>query len=304
VECGTEVARNTPRSGEKTQTDSLLSQYVDSLRQQVVGLGSRRLHRRVFGRRCPARLSRPALKTPLKTVFRDGLIERVDCGPTGVVFAKKVRSVVRIAGIVEFTCPARPYTTSPRRGGTVAVELLLAFPVAFLFFLAVAEFGLLLTNMRHVELAAYEGARAVSRLDRRELDEAVFTARWRADRTLLTAGTGRTCLVMIEHNVPGAGKHVQVSADRGCRVPNGPRCPLPNVDRVFAVRCTVAVPMRHLAPDLLAFVGFSLKHRKAYATVTLPYCRDGRHPRHGHDDDSKHGGHGHHGNNGGKRGDD
>jgi len=54
IECGTGFARNTPRSGEQTQTDSLLSRYVDLLRQQVVGLGSRRLRRRVFGKPCPA----------------------------------------------------------------------------------------------------------------------------------------------------------------------------------------------------------------------------------------------------------
>jgi TadE-like protein len=182
----------------------------------------------------------------------------------------------------------------------VAVEFLLAFPIAFLFFLAVAEFGLLLTNMRHVELAAFEGAREAAGLDERQLDEGVSIARRRADRTLQTAGTGRSCLVMIEHNVPGAGQERQISADRGCRIPGGRCCPLPDVERVYAIRCTVAVPMRHLAPDLLACVGLSLKHRKAYATVTVPYVGSGRHGTRRNDKDSKHNRRGRHGKDGGK----
>jgi hypothetical protein len=52
--CGTGFANQTPRSGAKTQTDSLLSRVVDLLRQQVVGLGLRRLRRRAFGKPCPA----------------------------------------------------------------------------------------------------------------------------------------------------------------------------------------------------------------------------------------------------------
>lgn len=188
---------------------------------------------------------------------------------------------------MELTRAKRNRKLALRRRGSVAIELLLAFPVAILFFLAIAEFGLLLTNMRHVELAAFEGARQVARLDRRQLDQAAYTARRRSDRTLRTAGTGRSCLVMIEHNVPGVGNERQVSADKGCRIPRGPRRPLPNVDGVSAVRCTVAVPMSYLAPDLLAIVGFSLKQRKAYATVTVPYLDDGRRGTHGQDQKSK-----------------
>jgi hypothetical protein len=79
---------------------------------------------------------------------------------------------------------------------------------------------------------------------------------------------------VIEHNVPGVGHERQSSAERGCGIPAGPRRPLPSAEGVFAVRCTVAVPMRSLAPDLLSFVGFSLNDRKAYATVTVPYLGD------------------------------
>jgi len=158
----------------------------------------------------------------------------------------------------------------------VACEFLLAFPFAFLFFLAAAEFGLLLTNLRHVELAAFESAREVARLDKQHLGDAAQLARRRANRALQTAGTGQTCLVVVEHNVPDAGNGFQVNADKDCGIAGGPRRPLPSVGRVRAVRCTVAVRMRHLAPDLLAMVGFSLKDRKAYATVTVPYVGDCR----------------------------
>jgi hypothetical protein len=159
----------------------------------------------------------------------------------------------------------------------VACEFLLAFPFAFLFFLAVAEFGLLLTNLRHVELAAFESAREVARLDKQHLGEAAPIARRRANRALQTAGTGQSCLVIVEHNVPDAGNEFQVSAVHGLAASVvGPRRPLPGVGRVRAVRCTVAVRMRHLAPDLLAMVGFSLKDRKAYATVTVPWVGDCR----------------------------
>lgn len=176
--------------------------------------------------------------------------------------------------------------TSRHDRGTVVLEFLLAFPIAFLFVLAIAEFGLFLSHAKQIDAAAYAGAREAGNADQSRLPDVLAQCRQRVDRTLQTAGLHRACVVMIEHNVPGAEGERQVLVREACSIRGGG--PLPRSGNVYSVRCTVVLPMRHLAPDLLSWVGFSLRDRYSAASVTVPWAGAG--PSTSSDNDDHHGG--------------
>ncbi|GAB4148714.1 MAG: hypothetical protein Tsb009_22690 [Planctomycetaceae bacterium] len=151
------------------------------------------------------------------------------------------------------------------------LEFLLAFPIALTFLLAIVEFGIILGSARHLEMAAYEGAKLAAEMEPVELENGLDNVRERVNRSLATSGLGQAVGVEIRHNVPGVSHSHQTwqSVDT---LPGG-NPPLPQNSHVAAVQCTVRVPLSKMGPDLLPFIGFTLKKRYATATKTLPYSR-------------------------------
>lgn len=164
-----------------------------------------------------------------------------------------------------------PREKSARTRGAIVVEFLLAFPVALIFLLAIVEFGIILANLEQVEMAAYEGAKTAARMDRDHIPHAIDHLEYRVNRSLNTSRIGPACGVEFRHNIPDAShrkQHRWRHHRRDLR-----HKPLPENKNVAAVQCTVCVPLSQLGPDLLPFVGFSLRKRYATATKTLPYLR-------------------------------
>lgn len=164
-----------------------------------------------------------------------------------------------------------PTRSTRSRRAVIAFEFLLAIPIALGLVFAIAEFGILLASVKFVEMAAMEGAREAAKLERPHMRHAARVAKYKTDRVLATAGLKPSCAVVIRHNVRGVSRsHLYYGQ---CKCGPGPGY-LPSHHRVAAVECTVTVPMSHLTPNLLAYLGFSTSGRRVSASHTVPYLRD------------------------------
>src|SRR5947209_2475357 len=125
------------------------------------------------------------------------------------------------------------------RRGTLALELLFALPVLLAVLLATVEFSMLLVARQQLLVASREGARVAAQGgDSTEVQQAVA----------LFLGTG-----------PLAGARVDavLTDDSGQPLPSG-----------AAVAVTLSLPTTQAVPDLLAFIGVSLR-RDTLITQTV-----------------------------------
>jgi hypothetical protein len=121
-----------------------------------------------------------------------------------------------------------------RRRGVLTMELLLVFPILFALLLAMVQFSLTLHARQQLVAASREGARVAALGG--DLDE----VRAAVQRTL---GRGRLADAAV-HLTDGRGEEIA----GGQAVPSG-----------TAVAVWVRLPARHVVPDLLRFVGYSIK---------------------------------------------
>lgn len=121
---------------------------------------------------------------------------------------------------------------SHRRGGTLSVELLFVFPVLLAVLLATVEYSLWLTAQQQVSLASREGARVGA-----------------------TGGTGDD-VNRIVRLVLGDARYQQAQVDANLIDPAG--VPLPVGEPVTV---SVRLPASAVVPDLLAFVGISIRNQ-------------------------------------------
>jgi Flp pilus assembly protein TadG len=135
--------------------------------------------------------------------------------------------------------PARISSLAGRRGGTVALELLFALPVLLTVLLGVIEFSLLVVAQQQLATACREGARVAAQggtLD--DVTQAV-------QQFLGTGVLSNATIVAV------------LTDDSGQPIPS--RSP---------ISVTVSLPANQAAPDLLAFIGFSIGG-KALAAQTV-----------------------------------
>lgn len=152
------------------------------------------------------------------------------------------------------------------RSGAVIVELILAMPILFISLLVVAEFGMVMANLKQVALASREGAKIAAETAGLSPANTAATAaaiRSAVDDRLESAkfGPSATVGVRLDHTVGGGGS----AADGTCPSPAGPALPSD------AVRVTVCVELTKLTPNLLAAFGFDISSSTVEQTTTLDY---------------------------------
>lgn len=136
---------------------------------------------------------------------------------------------------------ARDHTS---RRGSLTMELLLVFPIVVALLLGMVEFSMILLSRQQLLAASREGARvAALGGDRQEVRNAV--------RRYL--GTGR--LAATEVKLTNAAGEPIAS---GQAVPTGE-----------AVEVWLKLPTNHAVPDLLKFVGFSIKKDELVARTVM-----------------------------------
>ncbi|WP_339733617.1 TadE/TadG family type IV pilus assembly protein [uncultured Gimesia sp.] len=159
--------------------------------------------------------------------------------------------------------------TQPR--GVIILELILTMPILLICAIAIVEFGVLLAQIKQVELASREGARLAAQQSTGTLPTSIGDVANRVERVLQTGDIPGYCRVILQHNVPSAGNPTQTTEPCECPDPTTP--PLPSGTNIAAVRVTVCVGMENLAPDLLASFGFSLVGKIVSQTTTWPYIQ-------------------------------
>lgn len=154
--------------------------------------------------------------------------------------------------------------------GVVTIELILTLPILLISVLAMVEFGVLLSQMKQVELASREGARLAAQQSITDLPSSVGDVANRVERVLQTGDISGYCRVILQHNVASAGNPIQMTGPCDCPTPTTPD--MPSGTNLAAVRVTVCVEMDQLAPDLLSTLGFSLADKRISQTTTWPYA--------------------------------
>ncbi len=154
------------------------------------------------------------------------------------------------------------------RSGAVIVELILGMPILFISLLVVAEFGMVMANLKQVALASREGAKIAAEtagLSTATTSATAAAIRSAVDDRLESAkfGPNATVGVRLDHTVSGGGS----DEDGTCPSPTGPALPSD------AVRVTVCVKLTKLTPNLLAVFGFNISARTVEQTTTLDYER-------------------------------
>jgi hypothetical protein len=127
-----------------------------------------------------------------------------------------------------------PAARRSRRCGYLLFELVLLFPVLLVLVLAAVEFGLLLQARQQLLAASREGCR-VAAVGGSPQDVEDLTRR--------VLGSGRL----------GAAE-IQITLEDGTPLPAGQRVPTGE-----AVAVWVRLPARYAVPDLLRFIGYSLR---------------------------------------------
>jgi hypothetical protein len=160
-----------------------------------------------------------------------------------------------------------PHVVSrPTRSGAVALELLIAVPVAVVMILAVIEFSLVFAAAKQVALASRLGAKAAAETG--DVSNFVMGGGLRAavDRHLLAAGSPGACRVIAEF---GSGNTYTTVSDDGAIPCN---CAPPGVDgpnTATFVRVTVCARLTDFTPDLLGLYGFSIADRALTHSTTF-----------------------------------
>jgi hypothetical protein len=163
-----------------------------------------------------------------------------------------------------------------RRGG-ITLELILCLPVWLIVLAATVEFGLFMTRLQQVALAARVGAMEASHTE--QLDE--FTdfpvdVEDVVNRQLQSAKRESAkiayCRLILEHNVgiSGTSPLYQDGTDPCDCDPISPAdIPLPECGDY--VRVTVCVRMSELTPNLLKIFGFDISQKIVQHTATYRY---------------------------------
>ncbi|MFO0819862.1 MAG: TadE family protein [Pirellulales bacterium] len=174
------------------------------------------------------------------------------------------------------------------RGGAVILEVILALPLLAIVLMAVVEFGIMLSNLQHLEFASRTGAQVAAELDQADFYDSgspwvppqVLAA---VDSQLAQTSIGGSPLtaarVYLEHTIPPAGPGVTGSVVRVCGGPSPSPCT--GADVVDAsvssayryVRVTVFVDATSATPNLLASFGFDLVGSQFQQTTTFAYLR-------------------------------
>lgn len=153
-----------------------------------------------------------------------------------------------------------------QRRGAVALELLIAVPVAVIMILAVIEFSLIFVAAKQVALASRLGAKAAAET----ADVTTFVTngslRSAVDRHLLAAGSPGACRVIAEF---GSGNAFTTVTNDGaipcnCASPN-----IPGPNTATFVRVTVCARLTDFTPDLLGLYGFSVANRALSHSTTF-----------------------------------
>jgi Flp pilus assembly protein TadG len=148
-------------------------------------------------------------------------------------------------------------------------EALLWLPVFLIALSAVIEFGMVLNGLHAVKLAARAGAKHAAELSPGALDDAATDVRSVVDRVLSSSGY-KSCEVRLEYTTcDGVGNGIAGSCPK-CTLPV---TPLPDSSLVPGgmVRVTVCVDVKDMTPDLLRWVGASIRNRVAQYSVAFPY---------------------------------
>ena len=134
--------------------------------------------------------------------------------------------------------------TSARRRGSLTVEMLLVLPIVLAFFLGMIEFSLILYSRQQLVGASREGCRvAALGGDQAEVERAV-------KRYL---GTGRL-------------------GDAWVRLTDGQGRPIPSARFLppgEPVQVWVELPTAHAVPDLLRFLGYSIRDDELVARTVM-----------------------------------
>jgi hypothetical protein len=139
-------------------------------------------------------------------------------------------------------CPVR--RRGDRRRGSLTMEMTLLFPVAMLFFLGMIEFSLLLHARQQLLAASREGARVAA------LGGSIEEIRSSVRGYL---GSGRLGDADIQVTTM-LGDPVQDTREIGSGEP---------------VQVWVSIPAGYVVPDLLRFVGYSIRNEELIARTVM-----------------------------------
>lgn len=157
-----------------------------------------------------------------------------------------------------------------KRSAVIMLELILVLPILLFLLSAIVQIGMMLSNLKYVQLAAFEGAKLASVMDRDELSDATPAIKERVDQILQSAGLGESCKIIFRQNVPRVSPGKQTLGDCDCNTSDTNRLPRePN----GAVRVIVCVRLSQVSPDMLSFWGFSPDGKLVQTQATLPYLK-------------------------------
>ena len=165
------------------------------------------------------------------------------------------------------------------RSGAITLELILCLPVWIIVLAATLEFGLLISRLQQVALAARVGAMEAAQTDGIQEFVAFPTGvETVVDRQLQSAkgqsDTIEYCRLILEYRLGGTVATPLVQDGNtpcNCQPIDGSDLPFPNTDCGDYVRVTVCVRMSELAPNLLKVFGFDISGKFVQHTATYAY---------------------------------
>lgn len=175
--------------------------------------------------------------------------------------------------------------TPRRRGGVATLEMILVLPVFLIALMAIAQFGLLLSNEQFVEMASRAGTQVASRLTNisETNGDPVPAAVLSAVGTELARIGITDYSVRLEHNIdfdvippitpPVIGPVIVLESFVGTGPTN---CPAPSAvalapNRMY-VRVTVCVKSTELTPNMLNTYGIDFSIRVSDETTLRRYA--------------------------------
>jgi hypothetical protein len=163
------------------------------------------------------------------------------------------------------------------RGAGITLELILCLPVWLIVLAAGVEFGLLMSRLQQVALAARVGAMEAAQTEGLDgftgFPEDVAAA---VDRQLQSAKRQENkieyCRLILEHNV-GTAQHSPLTQDgnTSCTCNAIPDAQMPFPACGDYVRVTVCVRMTELTPNLLSTFGLDISQKIVQHTATYRY---------------------------------